>query len=133
MGSTRNWHDSTLAEEVHVEDGSENELYGAMDWVLQRQKGIESKLGKRQLSNGCWSFTTSPAAITRERLSLGRYGHERDGKTGRPIIVYSVLTDAQGCPVAVQVYPGNTGDPSTVPDQVASCRTSSASPGSSWS
>jgi transposase len=50
---------------------------------------------------------------------LARYGHDRDGKTGRPIIVYGVLTDAQGCPVAVQVYPGNTGDPSTVPDQVA--------------
>ena len=49
---------------------------------------------------------------------LARFGHDRDGKTGLPIIVYGALTDADGRPVAVQVYPGNTGDPKTVPDQV---------------
>ena len=49
---------------------------------------------------------------------LARFGHDRDGKTGCPIIVYGMLTDADGRPVAVQVYPGNTGDPKTVPDQV---------------
>ncbi|HSQ55499.1 MAG TPA: IS1634 family transposase, partial [Gemmata sp.] len=49
---------------------------------------------------------------------LARFGHDRDGKTGCPIIVYGVLTDADGRPVAVQVYPGNTGDPMTIPDQV---------------
>src|SRR6266404_5515211 len=49
---------------------------------------------------------------------MAQYGHERDGRRGRPLIVYGVLTDAEGRPVAVQVYPGNTGDPSTVPDQV---------------
>ena len=49
---------------------------------------------------------------------LARFGHDRDGKTGCPIIVYGTLTDADGRPVAVQVYPGNTGDPTTVPDQV---------------
>ena len=49
---------------------------------------------------------------------LARFGHDRDGKTGCPIIVYGALTDADGRPVAVQVYPGNTGDPKTVPDQV---------------
>ena len=49
---------------------------------------------------------------------LARFGHDRDGKTGCPIIVYGLLTDADGRPVAVQVYPGNTGDPKTVPDQV---------------
>ncbi|HJY70274.1 MAG TPA: IS1634 family transposase, partial [Streptosporangiaceae bacterium] len=54
-----------------------------------------------------------------ETCPLARYGHDRDGKTGRPIIVYGVLTDGDGRPVAVQVYPGDTGDPATVPDQVA--------------
>ena len=49
---------------------------------------------------------------------LARFGYDRDGKTGCPIIVYGVLTDADGRPVAVQVYPGNTADPKTVPDQV---------------
>ena len=49
---------------------------------------------------------------------LARFGHDRDGKTGCPTIVYGMLTDAAGRPVAVQVYPGNTGDPKTVADQV---------------
>ena len=49
---------------------------------------------------------------------LSRFGYDRDGKTGCPIIVYGVLTDADGRPIAVQVYPGNTADPKTVPDQV---------------
>ena len=51
-----------------------------------------------------------------------RFGHDRDGKTGRPIVVYGVLTDAQGRPIALQVYPGNTADPTTVPDQVHKLR-----------
>jgi len=53
---------------------------------------------------------------------LMQFGHDRDGKTGRPIVVYGVLTDAQGRPIAVQAYAGNTGDPSTVPDQVHKLR-----------
>ena len=51
-----------------------------------------------------------------------RFGHSRDGKRGRPIVVYGVLAAAAGWPVAVQAYPGNTGDPKTVPDQVAKLR-----------
>ena len=53
---------------------------------------------------------------------LARFGHNRDGKKGLPIIVYGLLTDAEGRPVAVDVYPGNTGDPTTVPDQVEKLR-----------
>ena len=120
LATTRNWHDTTLAEELHVEDATENELYAAMDWLLQRQKAIETKLAKRHLTNGCLVlYDVTSSYYEGETCPLARYGHDRDGKTGRPIIVYGVLTDAQGCPVAVQVYPGNTGDPSTVPDQVA--------------
>jgi hypothetical protein len=54
---------------------------------------------------------------------LARFGHDRDGQKGKPIIVYGVLTDYAGCPVAVSVYPGNTGDPTTVPDQVKTLKT----------
>jgi transposase len=53
---------------------------------------------------------------------LVRYGYNRDGKKDKPIIVYGVLTDSRGCPVAIQVYPGNTSDPNTVPDQVEKLR-----------
>ena len=53
---------------------------------------------------------------------LARYGHDRDGKKGRPIIVYGLMTDGEGRPVAVEAYPGNTGDPSTVPEQAEKLR-----------
>jgi Transposase DDE domain len=119
LATTRHWHDTTLAEELRVWDATENELSAAMDWLLERQKAIETKLAKRHLTNGgLVLYDVSSSSYEGETCPLARYGHDRDGKTGRPIIVYGVLTDAEGRPVAVQVYPGDTGDPSTVPDQV---------------
>jgi Transposase DDE domain len=120
LATTRHWHATTLAEELHVEDADEDELYAAMDWLLERQKTIETKLAKRHLADGgLVLYDVSSSYYEGEKCPLARYGHDRDGKTGRPIIVYGVLTDADGRPVAVQVYPGDTGDPTTVPDQVA--------------
>jgi len=119
LATTRNWHDTTLAEELRVGDATENDLYAAMDWLLERQKAIETKLAQRHLTNGgLVLYDVSSSYYEGETCPLARYGHDRDGKTGRPIIVYGVLTDADGRPVAVQVYPGDTGDPATVPDQV---------------
>ena len=91
-------------------------------WIgcSDRQKAIETKLAKRHLTDGgLVLYDVSSSYYEGETCPLARYGHDRDGKTGRPIIVYGVLTDADGRPVAVQVYPGDTGDPTTVPDQVA--------------
>src|SRR3954453_8296374 len=120
LATTRHWLDTTLAEELHIEDADEDELYAAMDWLLGRQKAIETKLAKRHLvDGGLVLYDVSSSYYEGEKCPLARYGHDRDGKTGRPIIVYGVLTDADGRPVAVQVYPGDTGDPTTVPDQVA--------------
>jgi hypothetical protein len=120
LATTRHWHDTTLAEELHLEDADEDELYAAMDWLLSRQGAIEAKLAKRHLSDGALVlYDVSSSYYEGEKCPLARYGHDRDGKTGRPIIVYGVLTDGDGRPVAVQVYPGDTGDPTTVPDQVA--------------
>src|SRR3954470_9720636 len=120
LATTRHWHDTTLAEELHIEDADEDELYAAMDWLLGRQKAIEAKLARRHLAEGVLVlYDVSSSYYEGETCPLARYGHDRDGKTGRPIIVSGVLTDADGRPVAVQVYPGDTGDPSTVPDQVA--------------
>jgi transposase len=119
LATTRHWHDTTLAEELHLQDATEDELYAAMDWLLERQKAIENRLAKRHLAEGGLVFyDVSSSYYEGETCPLARYGHDRDGKTGRPIIVYGVLTDADGRPVAVQVYPGDTGDPTTVPDQV---------------
>jgi transposase len=119
LANTRHWHDTTLAEELDVADADEDQLYDAMDWLLQRQSAIEKKLAKRHLTDGAVVlYDVTSSYYEGKTCPLARFGHDRDGKTGLPIIVYGVLTDADGRPVAVQVYPGNTGDPKTVPDQV---------------
>ena len=119
LANTRHWHDTTLAEELGVADADEDQLYDAMDWLLARQETIEKKLARRHLSDGALVlYDVTSSYYEGKTCPLARFGHDRDGKTGCPIIVYGVLTDADGRPVAVQVYPGNTGDPKTVPDQV---------------
>ena len=90
-----------------------------MDWLLARQTAIEKKLARRHLRAGALVlYDVTSSYYEGKTCPLARFGHDRDGKTGCPIIVYGVLTDADGRPIAVQVYPGNTGDPKTVPDQV---------------
>jgi transposase len=119
LANTRHWHDTTLAEELNVADADEDQLYDAMDWLLSRQEAIEKKLAQRHLSAGAMVlYDVTSSYYEGKTCPLARFGHDRDGKTGCPIIVYGTLTDADGRPVAVQVYPGNTGDPTTVPDQV---------------
>ena len=119
LANTRHWHDTTLAEELDVADATADQLYDAMDWLLERQSAIEKKLAKRHLSDGALVlYDVTSSYYEGKTCPLARFGHDRDGKTGLPIIVYGALTDADGRPVAVQVYPGNTGDPKTVPDQV---------------
>jgi transposase len=119
LAHTRHWHATTLAEELDVAYATEDHLYEAMDWLLKRQGAIEKKLAGRHLGEGALVlYDVSSSYYEGKTCPLARFGHDRDGRTGCPIIVYGVLTDADGRPVAVQVYPGNTGDPKTVPDQV---------------
>ena len=119
LANTRHWHDTSLAEELDVADSTEDQLYDAMDWLLERQSAIEKKLAKRHLSDGALVlYDVTSSYYEGKTCPLARFGHDRDGKTGLPIIVDGALTDADGRPVAVQVDPGNTGDPKTVPDQV---------------
>ena len=119
LANTRNWHDTTLAEELDVADASEDHLYEAMDWLLSRQHAIENKLARRHLRAGARVlYDVTSSYYEGKTCPLARFGHDRDGRTGCPIIVSGVLTDVEGRPIAVQVYPGNTGDPKTVPDQV---------------
>jgi transposase len=119
LANTRHWRDTTLAEELDVVDATEHDLYDAMDWLLARQGAIEKKLARRHFGNGALVlYDVTSSYYEGKTCPLARFGHDRDGKTGRPIIVYGTLTDADGRPVAVQVYPGNTADPKTVPDQV---------------
>ena len=123
LATTRAWHTTTLAEELGVADCDEDDLYRAMDWLLARQARIESKLAQRHLCEGAIVlYDVSSSYYEGHTCPLARFGHDRDGKKGRPIIVYGLLTDGEGRPVAIQVYPGNTGDPTTVPDQVEKMR-----------
>jgi transposase len=123
LATTRRWHTSTLAEELSVTDADSDELYGALDWLLQRQPYIEKKLGERHLAEGAVVlYDVSSSYYEGHTCPLVCYGHNRDGKEGMPIIVYGVMTDREGRPLGVEVYPGNTGDPSTVADQVEKLR-----------
>jgi len=123
LGTTRHWHTTTLAEELQVADAGADELYAALDWLLGRQPAIEAKLAKRHLrEGGLVLYDVSSSYYEGRTCPLAKHGHNRDGKRGRRIIVYGALCDAKGRPVAVQVYPGNTADPSTLPDQVEKLR-----------
>ena len=123
LATTRLWHTTTLAEELKVADATEDDLYQAMDWLLAQQSRVEKKLAERHLRNGSLVlYDVSSSYYEGHTCPLARFGHDRDGKKGLGIIVYGLLTDAEGRPVAVDVYPGNTGDPTTVPDQVEKLR-----------
>jgi hypothetical protein len=122
LATTRAWHTTTLAGELGVEDADANDLYAALDWLLKRQDRIEKKLAKRHLEDGAVVlFDVSSSSYHGRTCALARYGHNRDGEK-LPGIVYGLLADEAGRPVAVDVYAGNTGDPSTVPDQVTKLR-----------
>ena len=123
LACTRSWHNTTLAQELQIQDAQVDELYQALDWLFARQQRIEKKLAARHLSEGCLALYDVTSSYYEGRCcTLARRGHNRDGKKNTLSIVYGLLTDSQGRPVSVQVYPGNTGDPTTVPDQVDKLR-----------
>lgn len=123
LATTRLWHTTTLAEELQVGDADVDELYDALDWLLDRQERIEKKLARRHLGEGATVFyDVSSSSYEGRTCELARRGYNRDGEKGLLSIVYGVMTDGDGRPVAVEVYPGNTADPKTVPDQVEKLR-----------
>jgi ribosome-associated translation inhibitor RaiA len=123
LATTRLWHTTTLAQELGVGEADEDDLYGAMDWLLERQERIERRLARRHLAAGAPVFYDVTSSYYEGRTCpLMRFGHNRDGKRGKTQVVYGVLTAPGGCPVAVEVYPGDTGDPATVGDQVVKLR-----------
>jgi len=101
-----------------VGDANEDERYGAMGWLLARQSRIEKKLAARHLGEG--------GQVIYDVNSSYYEGHSRDGKRGKPIVLYGELTDPRGCPLAVDVYSGNTADPTTVPNRWKSSGSTSA-------
>jgi transposase len=114
---------SSLGEMLGITDADEDEFYEAMDWLLERQGQIESALAKRHLAEGTLVlYDVSSSYFEGRRCPLARIGHSRDGRFDRMQIVFGLLTDAEGCPVASEVFDGNTGDPKTVLAQVKKLR-----------
>jgi transposase len=123
LATTRLWHTTTLAEELGVAEANQDDLYAAMDWLGERQERIEKKLAARHLcEGGLVLYDVSSSFYEGHTCPLAQFGHDRDGQKGLPIIVYGVMTNGEGCPVAVSVYAGNTGDPTTVADQIDKLR-----------
>lgn len=123
LATTRWWHSTTLAEEYGVESADEDDLYAAMDWLLERQGTIERKLAARHLEEGCLAlYDLSSSYFEGTHCPLARLGHSRDGKKNTLQVNYGLLTARTGCPVAVSVYAGNTADTSTLMPEVKQLR-----------
>ena len=119
LNTTVHWRDNcSLAQVLGIEDADENEVYAALDWVLKRKQRIEKKLANRHLSDGSSVlYDLSSSYYTGTHCPLAKYGRRRGGEQKRfPLILYGVLADRQGRPVGVEVYEGNTGEPTTIPD-----------------
>lgn len=113
----------TLADELRLSEVETSEIYEALDWLLTRQHRIENKLAKRHLREGTLVlYDVSSSYYTGRQSQLVQRGYSRDGKPGEPQIVYGLLCAPDGCPVAIEVFAGNTGDPTTFTAQVQRIR-----------
>ena len=114
---------SSLGEVLGLESAHEDDLYAAMDWLLARQGRIERALAARHLGEGTLTlYDLTSTYFEGRHCPLARRGHSRDGKRGTLQIVFGLVTNGEGCPVAVEVYEGNTADPDTVTDQIHKVR-----------
>ena len=110
------WNDVTLGGDLGVADASTDDIYAAMDWLEDRQDAIEADLARRHLAPAANPsrmalFDLSSSWLEGSQCPLAARGYSRDGKKGKLQIEYGLLTDPEGRPVAVRVFPGNTGDP----------------------
>jgi len=113
----------SLGAVLGIDSIDEDELYAAMDWLLPRQASIEQQLAKRHLTGGSLVlYDLTSTYFEGRKCPLARLGHSRDERPGNPQIVIGLLTNSAGCPVAVQVFEGNTADPATVEKQVTKLR-----------
>jgi transposase len=123
LATTRWWHTTTLAADFGVADASEDDLYAAMDWLLQRQDRIQKKLAARHLhAGGLVLYDLSSSYFEGTTCPLAKLGYSRDGRKGMLQVNYGLLTDARGCPVAVSVYEGNVADSQTLLPEVKRLR-----------
>jgi transposase len=110
---------SSLGEVLGLGEVDDDELYAALDWLLERQPAIETALARRHLTNGTLVlYDVSSSYMAGRCCPLAKRGYSRDGKKGTLQIVYGLLCAPDGCPVAIEVFDGNTGDPTTLAPQI---------------
>jgi len=123
LACTRALAQSTLAEELGLGEVDADELYAALDWLLDRQQAIERRLARRHLAEGAHVlYDVSSSYFEGRTCPLLALGYSRDGRRGMPQIVYGLLCDAEGRPVAIEVFPGGLHDDKTLPAQIAKLR-----------
>ncbi|MEW5885904.1 MAG: IS1634 family transposase [Pseudomonadota bacterium] len=127
LATQRLLHDDTastsLGRVLGVGQCSADDLYRALDWLHQAQPAIERRLARQHLAGSTLVlYDLTSTWLTGRCCKLAARGHSRDGKRDDPQIVFGLICSAQGCPIAVEVFAGNTGDPTTVAAQVAKLR-----------
>ena len=122
LSAVRWAEDQAVAEALGIEAFDENDLYRALDWLEKRQVEVEQALTPSGQVGTVFLYDVSSSYFEGQKNELAAAGYNRDGKKFKKQIVYGLLTDAQGEPVSVQVYNGNTADPTTVADQAAKLR-----------
>ena len=110
---------SSLGERLGLGEVREPEIYESLDWLLEQQERIENGLAKRHLAGGTLTlYDVSSSYLEGRCCELAQHGYSRDHRPDRPQIVYGLLCNREGCPVAIEVFEGNTADPTTIGNQV---------------
>ena len=124
LAAVRALGQSTLGSELGVEDADEDDLYAAMDWLLERQERIEERLARRHLADGeLVLYDVSSSYFEGRSCPLAKLGYSRDGRRGTLQIIYGLLCDRPGRPIAVEVFTGELHDDKTLPAQIAKLKT----------
>ena len=115
--------DSSLGKIMGLENVKEDDLYQALDWLAENQERIENQLAQKHLQSGSLVlYDLTSTYLEGEACPLGKYGYSRDRKKGYTQIVFGLLCDEKGCPIAVEVFSGNTNDASTIKQQIEKVR-----------
>jgi len=109
----------SLGQLLDLEKADEDELYNALDWLLEKQEKIEKHLALKHLESGTLVlYDVTSTYLEGNGCELGKYGYNRDKKKGKTQIVFGLLCSAKGCPIAVEVFAGNTSDGATLSGQI---------------
>ena len=113
----------SLGQLLDLEKADEDELYNALDWLLEKQEKIEKHLALKHLESGTLVlYDVTSTYLEGNGCELGKYGYNRDKKKGKTQIVFGLLCSAKGCPIAVEVFEGNTSDGATLGGQIEKVR-----------